>query len=158
MSRRGLDTKPLVVGITWVVECAEKRERVKETPFLVDLYLENVAGTNKVCRPRPRLCAPAYATSSQQRRRSMVPKNLFDTAGGPSFTPTSVGEGSSSSLAGVHGSRTPPFSLERYASLIKGTIAQSEDGGGDSSLDSDMAPLERARKKRPNLLSMLKQE
>ena len=43
------DPKPLVVSISWVVECAEKRIRADETPYLVDLQFENVAGTNKVC-------------------------------------------------------------------------------------------------------------
>ncbi|EIW54553.1 uncharacterized protein TRAVEDRAFT_132867 [Trametes versicolor FP-101664 SS1] len=42
------DPKPLVVGIAWVVECVEKRTRVDETRFLVDLALANVAGVNRV--------------------------------------------------------------------------------------------------------------
>lgn len=42
------DPKPLVVGIAWVVECVEKRQRVEETRFLVDLAMANVAGVNRV--------------------------------------------------------------------------------------------------------------
>ena len=42
------DPKPLVVGIQWVVECAEKHARVDETPYLVDLEGVGVAGSNKV--------------------------------------------------------------------------------------------------------------
>ncbi|KAF8891743.1 hypothetical protein BD779DRAFT_1512824 [Infundibulicybe gibba] len=42
------DPKPLVVGIGWVVECVEKRARVDESRFQVDLEGVNVAGTNKV--------------------------------------------------------------------------------------------------------------
>lgn len=42
------DPKPLVVGISWVVECVEQRKQVDETKFLVDLDGMNVAGTNKV--------------------------------------------------------------------------------------------------------------
>ncbi|KAH9889544.1 hypothetical protein C8Q73DRAFT_654210 [Cubamyces lactineus] len=42
------EPRPLVVGIAWVVECAEQRTRVDETKFLVNLDLANVAGVNKV--------------------------------------------------------------------------------------------------------------
>lgn len=42
------DPKPLVVGIAWVVECVEKRTRVDESKFLINLDLVNVAGTTKV--------------------------------------------------------------------------------------------------------------
>ncbi len=45
------DPKPLVVGIAWVVECVEKRQRVEETRFLVDLAMANVAGVNRVRLP-----------------------------------------------------------------------------------------------------------
>jgi len=42
------EPKPFVVGISWVVECAEQRKRVEEDNFIVDLEGLNVAGTNKV--------------------------------------------------------------------------------------------------------------
>ncbi|KAI0665691.1 hypothetical protein C8Q78DRAFT_986010 [Trametes maxima] len=42
------EPKPLVVGIAWVVECAEQRRRVDEGKFLINLELANVAGLNKV--------------------------------------------------------------------------------------------------------------
>lgn len=42
------DPKPLVVGIAWVVECAEQARRADETKFLVNLEGVNVAGANKV--------------------------------------------------------------------------------------------------------------
>jgi hypothetical protein len=45
------DPKPFVVGISWVVECAEKCRRVGEENFLVDLEGLNVAGNNKVSVP-----------------------------------------------------------------------------------------------------------
>ena len=45
------DPKPFVVGISWVVECAEKCRRVGEENFLVDLDGLNVAGNNKVSIP-----------------------------------------------------------------------------------------------------------
>ncbi|TCD62530.1 hypothetical protein EIP91_006757 [Steccherinum ochraceum] len=53
------EPRPHVVGIAWVVECAEQRAKVDEKKFLVDLTLTNVAGTNK-------------------RRRSMLPKGLSE--------------------------------------------------------------------------------
>jgi hypothetical protein len=42
------EPKPHVVGISWVVECAEQCRRVAEDDFLVDLEGLNVAGNNKV--------------------------------------------------------------------------------------------------------------
>jgi hypothetical protein len=47
------EPKPFVVGISWVVECAEQCRRVGEENFLVDLEGLNVAGTNKVSDPSP---------------------------------------------------------------------------------------------------------
>lgn len=43
------EPRPLVVNISWVVECVEKRERIDESRFSVDLEAINVAGANKVC-------------------------------------------------------------------------------------------------------------
>lgn len=40
--------KPHVVGIAWVVECAEQRRKAEEARFVVSLEHMNVAGTNKV--------------------------------------------------------------------------------------------------------------
>ncbi|KAH9042460.1 hypothetical protein EDB85DRAFT_1856341 [Lactarius pseudohatsudake] len=51
------EPKPLVVGISWVVECTEQRRRVEENDFIVDLEGLNIAGNNK-------------------RRRSMLPKHI----------------------------------------------------------------------------------
>ena len=42
------DPKPHVVGIAWVVECAEQQRQVEEARFAVNLNLMNVAGGNKV--------------------------------------------------------------------------------------------------------------
>ncbi|KAF4598126.1 hypothetical protein EYR38_006522 [Pleurotus pulmonarius] len=52
---RKLKNKPHVVGIAWVVECAERKEKADETPHLIDLDGVNVAGVVK-------------------RRRSMLPR------------------------------------------------------------------------------------
>ena len=40
------DPKPIVVGIAWVVECVEKRARVDEERFKIDVDMINVAGGN----------------------------------------------------------------------------------------------------------------
>lgn len=41
-----LDPKPFVVGIAWVVECVEKRAKVDEERFKIDVDVINVAGSN----------------------------------------------------------------------------------------------------------------
>ncbi len=46
--RAAAEPKPLVVGIAWVVECAEQAKRADETKFLISLTGVNVAGANKV--------------------------------------------------------------------------------------------------------------
>ena len=38
----------MVVGIAWVVECAEQCKRVDEERFLISLDGVNIAGTQKV--------------------------------------------------------------------------------------------------------------
>lgn len=51
------DPKPFVVGIAWVVECAEKRAKVGEERFKIDVNMINVAGGNNKALPsyfRPR--------------------------------------------------------------------------------------------------------
>ncbi|KIY50294.1 hypothetical protein FISHEDRAFT_11691, partial [Fistulina hepatica ATCC 64428] len=40
---RALSPKPLVVGISWVVECAEKLEHLDETKYLINLDNVNIA-------------------------------------------------------------------------------------------------------------------
>ena len=42
------DPKPLVVGISWVVMCAEYRRKEDESPYLVDIQNINIANVNKV--------------------------------------------------------------------------------------------------------------
>ncbi|KAK7691677.1 hypothetical protein QCA50_005076 [Cerrena zonata] len=70
------DPKPLVVGIAWVVECVEKRARVDETKFLINLDLVNVAGTTK-------------------RRKSMLPKHLMKSPVPPAVKSPAFQEGNS---------------------------------------------------------------
>ncbi|KAG9312046.1 hypothetical protein JVU11DRAFT_7325 [Chiua virens] len=59
--------KPAVVGIAWVVECVEKRTRLDEEKFKIDVDMINVAG------------------GSHKRRRSMVPKHLIPASPGPDY-------------------------------------------------------------------------
>ena len=49
------EPKPTVVGIAWVVECVEKRAKVDEEKFKVDVDMINVAGTNHKVIPLPLL-------------------------------------------------------------------------------------------------------
>lgn len=53
---RELEHKPKVVGVAWVVECAEQRAKVDEEKFSVDLDMVHI---------------PNFGT---RRRRSMLPK------------------------------------------------------------------------------------
>lgn len=46
----------MVVGIAWIVECAEQCKRVDEERFLISLDGVNVAGTQKVCSPSSLSC------------------------------------------------------------------------------------------------------
>ncbi|KAF8436312.1 hypothetical protein L210DRAFT_3407692 [Boletus edulis BED1] len=59
------DPKPVVVGIAWVVECVEKRTKVPEERFKIDVGLVNVAG------------------GQHKRPRSMLPKHLIPVSPGP---------------------------------------------------------------------------
>jgi hypothetical protein len=51
------EPRAFVVGIAWVVECVEKRQRLDEGKFKVNLEGMNVAGTNKVRNLRTRICS-----------------------------------------------------------------------------------------------------
>ncbi|KAI9441202.1 hypothetical protein H4582DRAFT_1810185 [Lactarius indigo] len=80
-SRLMREPKPLVVGISWVVECTEQRRRVEEDNFVVDLEGLNVAGNNK-------------------RRRSMLPKHISSNI--QSHTMTAPSQASSSLVGADH--------------------------------------------------------
>ena len=45
------EPRPHVVGIGWVVECVEKREKIDELKHKIELDEENVAGSSKVKFP-----------------------------------------------------------------------------------------------------------
>jgi hypothetical protein len=90
------EPKPFIVGISWVVECAEQCRRVGEENFLVDLEGLNVAGTNKVrvkfvgiswgCLI---VLTPIYI-HIKQRRRSMLPKHISSSIQAHIMAPPSL--------------------------------------------------------------------
>ncbi|KAJ3534580.1 hypothetical protein NM688_g7113 [Phlebia brevispora] len=111
------EPKPLVVGIAWVVECAEQAKHADETKFLVNLDGVNVAGSNK-------------------RRRSMLPKHLTDLGPDPRAIVSPAQAGGSSN----------DNSLEMKS-------PSSDDAAANSSADSDLPPLERARRRHSSLFA-----
>lgn len=92
------------MGIAWVVECVEKRTRVDETRFLVDLALANVAGVNRVrlFTDFVRLFARVVRVlmvHGLQRRKSMLPKSIFASPGADGKTVGGAGAGAAASPA-----------------------------------------------------------
>lgn len=88
------------MGIAWVVECVEKRTRVDETRFLVDLALANVAGVNRVRLffGFVRLFARVVRVLTGccvQRRKSMLPKSIFASPGADGKTVGGAGAAAS---------------------------------------------------------------
>ena len=75
---REFENKPKVVGVAWVVECAEKRAKVDEEKFTVDLDTVHI---------------PNFAT---RRRRSMLPKSPKIQFGSIADDGDSPGQASSS--------------------------------------------------------------
>ncbi|PBK58311.1 hypothetical protein ARMSODRAFT_847386, partial [Armillaria solidipes] len=45
---RQLETKPFVVGLQWIVECAKKLQHLDETQYAINLEGINITGVNKV--------------------------------------------------------------------------------------------------------------
>jgi len=113
------EPKPFVVGISWVVECAEQCRRVGEENFLVDLEGLNVAGNNK----RRRSMLPKHISSSLQSDTMAPPSQLGLTLTGTLATDQSI-DGSSGADRSLYSSDGP---------------AEDED---------DIPPLERARQRR----------
>lgn len=80
---RQLETKPFVVGLQWIVECAEQRLHLDETKYAISLEDINIAGVNK------------------RARKSMIPKpiastHIDDPFSDPLVTDSSVDESNSS--------------------------------------------------------------
>ena len=85
------EPKPFVVGISWVVECAEQCRRVGEENFLVDLEGLNVAGTNKVSVEFVGIpWGVPYRAFPKQRRRSMLPKHISSSIQAHMMAPPSL--------------------------------------------------------------------
>ncbi|KAI5118962.1 hypothetical protein M0805_009373 [Coniferiporia weirii] len=112
------EPRPSVVGIGWVVECAEKREQVDVTRFQVDLDNVNVAGTLK-------------------RRRSILPKQM--SMSGPMDTFLSGTTHTDSANAGVD---SDPLSESGATSQDHGNTS-----GNSLRSSTNYNPLEQARKR-----------
>ncbi|KAI0301573.1 hypothetical protein B0F90DRAFT_1628634 [Multifurca ochricompacta] len=113
------EPKPLVVGISWVVECAEQCRRVEEDDFLVDLESLNVAGN--------------------KRRRSMLPKRISSVIQANMMTPPSPsGSNFIRTLTSDQSIDGSSVGVDRSLNSSDG-LAEDED---------DIPPLERARQRR----------
>ncbi|KAH8115457.1 hypothetical protein DFH11DRAFT_1507873 [Phellopilus nigrolimitatus] len=107
------EPRPSVVGIGWVVECVEKRERVDETRHQVNLDGVNVAGTLK-------------------RRKSILPKQMSMNGPMDAFINGAIPTGSEKTV--VNGDRNEDGESSR-------------DNINGSNLKSNLAPLEKARRR-----------
>ncbi|KAH9946435.1 hypothetical protein B0H21DRAFT_883686 [Amylocystis lapponica] len=124
------EPRPLVVGIAWVVECAEQRARVDETRFRINLDGTNVAGANK-------------------RRRSMLPKQLQALESGlgtmgPPDVPRSFKPDTKANVADRQDSHPTMMSVDSPHDIVDGHA----DGSVNSPQDDSLAPLEKARRRR----------
>ncbi|KAK0212627.1 hypothetical protein DFS33DRAFT_1283235 [Desarmillaria ectypa] len=73
---RQLETKPFVVGLQWIVECAEKRLHLNETQYAISLEGVNIAGVNK------------------RSRKSTIPKHIASTRSNDLFSDSLVADSS----------------------------------------------------------------
>jgi len=119
-----LESKPKVVGVAWVVECAERRSKADDEEFNVDLDVVHV---------------PHFGT---RRRRSMLPQppkilpgNIVDLEGSP-------GQASSRFESAIESGT----STQGEINILRLAPDLTSD---PSSVDlSDLPPLERARRRR----------
>ncbi|KAK0486016.1 hypothetical protein IW261DRAFT_1559448 [Armillaria novae-zelandiae] len=73
---RQMETKPFVVGLQWIVECAEKLQHLDETQYAISLEGINIAGVNK------------------RARKSMIPKPIALTRPDDLFSDSLVADSS----------------------------------------------------------------
>ncbi|KAK0461053.1 uncharacterized protein EV420DRAFT_1762381 [Desarmillaria tabescens] len=73
---RQLENKPFVVGLQWIVECAEKLLHLDETQYAISLEGVNIAGVNK------------------RARKSMIPKPIASTRSDDLFSDSLVADSS----------------------------------------------------------------
>lgn len=103
---RQLETKPFVVGLQWIVECAEKLQHLDEAQYAISLEGINIAGVNK------------------RARKSMIPKPIALTRPDDLFSDSLVADSSvdeSDSSFSIDSSLKP---LE-LARRRQGTVATS---------------------------------
>jgi len=155
------EPKPFIVGISWVVECAEQCRRVGEENFLVDLEGLNIAGTNKVSVKFVGIpWGVPYRAHPTQRRRSMLPKHISSSIQahmmappsllGPTLTGTLA---SDQSMDGSSGEISPSPTRQLIILLLSLVGADRSLNSSDGVVEDedDLPPLERARQRR-NLL------
>ncbi|KAM5531113.1 hypothetical protein V8D89_015227 [Ganoderma adspersum] len=132
------DPKPHVVGIAWVVECAEQQRKVEEARFAVNLTLINIAGGNK-------------------RRKSMLPKNFSSPMANKIATspPSSDSYALNTSL----GTASRSGNGANDSLDLSSSMTVDEDGdtslpmlnpssGGGADDEESLPPLEMARRRR----------
>ncbi|PBK74307.1 hypothetical protein ARMSODRAFT_951937 [Armillaria solidipes] len=73
---RQLETKPFVVGLQWIVECAEKLQHLDETQYAISLEGINIAGINK------------------RTKKSMIPKPIASARTDDLFSDSLVADSS----------------------------------------------------------------
>ncbi|KAF9783767.1 hypothetical protein BJ322DRAFT_1007657 [Thelephora terrestris] len=123
---RELEHKPEVVGVAWVVECAERRTKVDEEKFRVDLSLVHI---------------PNFAS---RRRRSMLPQPPKIQPGDVADLGESLGQASNSFESAIE---SEP-STEGKGTICKERLSVSDQTTFSLSVDlSDLPPLERARRR-----------
>ncbi len=155
------EPKPFVVGISWVVECAEKCRRVGEENFLVDLEGVNVAGNNRVSIVVSESLDFTRYTYPKQRRRSMLPKHISSSIQSHAMAPPSL-PGSSltrmlasdQSIDGSSGAGVLFFCTlininhSTVCVVVVGGDRSMNSSDGPAEDEDDLPPLERARQRR----------
>ncbi|KAK0226135.1 hypothetical protein IW262DRAFT_1359924 [Armillaria fumosa] len=101
---RQLETKPSVVGLQWIVECAEKFQHLDETQYAISLEGINIAGVNK------------------RARKSMIPKPIALTRSDDLFSDSLVADSSVDESDSSFSSSLKPLELARRR---QGTVATS---------------------------------
>ncbi|KAM0790809.1 hypothetical protein ACM66B_004655 [Microbotryomycetes sp. NB124-2] len=125
---------PKIVGIGWVVRCAEVNQRVDETPFLVDLEQHQQSVTSYVSGSSGTSVAGPSGTQ-QRRRKSMEPKALSVLgARDANRRTTSAGAGMSGLTTVDEGGRASDAVQSEVDPAVKASIAASIDRARRKSL------------------------
>ncbi|KAI9465678.1 hypothetical protein BJY52DRAFT_1113010 [Lactarius psammicola] len=132
------EPKPLVVGISWVVECTEQRRRVEEDNFIVDLEGLNIAGNNK----RRRSMLPKHISSNMQSHMMAAPPQPSSSLGGTLMSDQSLDGSSGETIHCLVGD------LLIFGLFLVGADLSLHSSDGFVEDEDDLPPLERARQRR----------